>query len=482
MHQNNPYLKQKPDFARLASRYPKFAPFVNVSEDGYPSINFQDPTALRELTKCLLKEDWGLDVDLREDRLCPTIPNRLDYIYHVLDLEPHLPSSSLRPLRILDIGTGATAIYPILLSRLRPDSRIVATEIDESSYNHAKATLEKNNIPPSSITILKSPTPDPILFPLWECKGKSEDWDFTICNPPFFASSQEMLQGMEQKDRQAHAAPTASDNELITRGGELAFITSMIRESIDIGQRCTWYTTLVGKYSSLQPLVETLGEFKIDNYFVINIKQSRTSRWILGWSHTMTRLPDSITRPYDIMENTTFAQLLPSSNTVRFHAQSNISLTTLKANVLDVLRTVALNPSKDSPDPSQYEGKTQVSVLIAPRVNTWSRAARRMAARQENKAEPEGQGEVNKPPTLFRCRIKYICNHSRPVDGSPSLEIDWVEGRREDREAWESFCNFLLSKLGLSRKRQAEAEPDGRLQKSSRSRSQGNRARGPTAV
>lgn len=127
MHQNNPYLKQKPDFARLASRYPKFAPFVNVSEDGYPSINFQDPTALRELTKCLLKEDWGLDVDLREDRLCPTIPNRLDYIYHVLDLEPHLPSSSLRPLRILDIGTGATAIYPILLSRLRPDSRIVAT-------------------------------------------------------------------------------------------------------------------------------------------------------------------------------------------------------------------------------------------------------------------------------------------------------------------------------------------------------------------
>ncbi|AAW42333.1 conserved hypothetical protein [Cryptococcus deneoformans JEC21] len=482
MHQNNPYLKQKPDFARLASRYPKFAPFVSVSEDGYTSINFQDPTALRELTKCLLKEDWNLDVDLREDRLCPTIPNRLDYIYHVLDLEPHLPSSSLRPLRILDIGTGATAIYPILLARLRPDSRIVATEIDESSYNHAKATLEKNNIPPSSITVLKSPTPDPILFPLLECKGKSEDWDLTICNPPFFASSQEMLQGMELKDRQAHAAPTASDNELITRGGELAFITSMIRESIDIGHKCTWYTTLVGKYSSLQPLIETLREFKIDNYFVINMKQSRTSRWILGWSHTMTRLPDSITRPYAIMENTTFAQLLPSSNTVRFNAPPPVSLTTLKAKVLDVLRTVALDPSKDSPDPSQYEGETQNSVLISPRINTWSRAARRMAARQESKAEPEGQGEASKPLTLFRCRIKYVNSHTRPMDGSPSLEIDWLEGRREDREVWESFCNFLLSKLGLSRKRQAEAESDGRPLKSSGRRFQGNYARGRMAM
>lgn len=400
----------------------------------------------------------------------------------MLDLEPHLPSSSLRPLRILDVGTGATAIYPILLARLRPDSRIVATEIDESSYRHAKATLEKNNISSSSISILKSPTPDPILFPLLQSKGNCEEWDFTICNPPFFASTQEMLQGMELKDRQAHAAPTASDNELITRGGELAFITSMIRESIDIGQRCTWYTTLVGKYSSLQPLIEILRDLKIDNYFITNIKQSRTSRWILGWSHTTTRLPDSITRPYAIMENTTFAQLLPSSNTVRFHAPPTVSSATLKAKVLDVLRTVALDPSKDSPDPSQYEGETQDSILIAPRINTWSRAARRMAARQESKVEPESQREAREPPALFRCRIKYISSHATQVDGSPSLEIDWVEGRREDREAWESFCNFLLSKLGLSRKRQAETEPDGHLPKRSRSQFQGNRTRARMAT
>jgi len=44
---------------------------------GYALIDFQDPSALRALTRCLLKEDWGLDVDLREDRLVPTVRSLL---------------------------------------------------------------------------------------------------------------------------------------------------------------------------------------------------------------------------------------------------------------------------------------------------------------------------------------------------------------------------------------------------------------------
>jgi 23S rRNA A1618 N6-methylase RlmF len=46
---------------------------VTVGHDGYASIDFQDSAALRTLTRCLLKEDWELDVDLREDRLVPTV-------------------------------------------------------------------------------------------------------------------------------------------------------------------------------------------------------------------------------------------------------------------------------------------------------------------------------------------------------------------------------------------------------------------------
>lgn len=69
-----------------------------------------------------------------------------------------------------------------------------------------------------------------------------------------------------------------------------------------------WFTSLIGKYSSLDPLVKLLHNNKVspdllarrrlwpesqcDNYFILSIKPSKTTRWILGWSHTPYRLPD----------------------------------------------------------------------------------------------------------------------------------------------------------------------------------------------
>ena len=41
--------------------------------EGPSQIDFKDANALRALTTALLKEDWNLDVQLREDRLCPTV-------------------------------------------------------------------------------------------------------------------------------------------------------------------------------------------------------------------------------------------------------------------------------------------------------------------------------------------------------------------------------------------------------------------------
>lgn len=89
MHSKNPYGTRKPDFVALGLKYPDFqrlsaSPIlagglqlitssVNVSAEGHASINFQDASALRALTRCLLKDDWKLDVELREDRLCPTV-------------------------------------------------------------------------------------------------------------------------------------------------------------------------------------------------------------------------------------------------------------------------------------------------------------------------------------------------------------------------------------------------------------------------
>lgn len=41
--------------------------------DGFSNINWKDVAAVRALNKALLKQDWGLEVDMKEDRLCPPV-------------------------------------------------------------------------------------------------------------------------------------------------------------------------------------------------------------------------------------------------------------------------------------------------------------------------------------------------------------------------------------------------------------------------
>ena len=50
--------------------------------DGFSNINWKDVGAVRALNKALLKQDWGLEVDMKEDRLCPAVcaPLRLPLI------------------------------------------------------------------------------------------------------------------------------------------------------------------------------------------------------------------------------------------------------------------------------------------------------------------------------------------------------------------------------------------------------------------
>jgi methyltransferase len=88
MHPSNPYASKKPDFKQLATKYPSFAPLyvwpvallekitylsVNTSSEGFSNIDWKDVGAVRALNYALLKEDWQLDVEMMENRLCPPL-------------------------------------------------------------------------------------------------------------------------------------------------------------------------------------------------------------------------------------------------------------------------------------------------------------------------------------------------------------------------------------------------------------------------
>ena len=106
-----------------------------------------------------------------------------------------------------------------------------------------------------------------------------------MCNPPFYASSADLLASAASKSRPPRSACTGADVEMVTPGGEVAFVSCIIAESKRLGRRCQWYTSLLGKSSSIEPVVERLKEAGADNWAATDLVQGyRTRRWAIAWS------------------------------------------------------------------------------------------------------------------------------------------------------------------------------------------------------
>ncbi|KAF8823648.1 hypothetical protein HHX47_DHR9000451 [Lentinula edodes] len=199
--------------------------------------------------------------------------------------EPNTQSSVLG----IDIGTGASAIYPLLACSLEKSWEFVVSEIDPSSFVTARQNISTNKLG-DRIQIVQSHATSPILLPLH--LDKERRFDFTMCNPPFYSSLQEVLQSAEAKQYRPNAVCTGAEIEMITSGGESAFVGKMVIESLDIRERCKWYTSMLGKLSSVTEVVDILKSHSIDNYIITEFVQGQTRRWAVGWSFSDTRLPD----------------------------------------------------------------------------------------------------------------------------------------------------------------------------------------------
>ena len=68
MHPRNPYRQKKPDFKALALKYDFFRQFVSTSLTGKCVLDFKQPEALKALLKALLREDFGIEIDIPVDR------------------------------------------------------------------------------------------------------------------------------------------------------------------------------------------------------------------------------------------------------------------------------------------------------------------------------------------------------------------------------------------------------------------------------
>ena len=72
---------------------------------------------------------------------------------------------------------------------------------------------------------------------------------------------------------------------MVTPGGEVAFVSRMIDESVILKRRVQWYTSMLGKLSSISVVVERLKSVGVGNWAVTEFVQGqKTRRWAVGWS------------------------------------------------------------------------------------------------------------------------------------------------------------------------------------------------------
>lgn len=98
----------------------------------------------------MLKEDFGIEVSFRPDRLCPPLPNRINYLCwlaELLKLPNPAESTGDTPRNnlVLDIGVGASCIYPLLGNRLFGWS-FIGSDVDHESISEATHHLLTNHL------------------------------------------------------------------------------------------------------------------------------------------------------------------------------------------------------------------------------------------------------------------------------------------------------------------------------------------------
>lgn len=117
---------------------------------------------------------------------------------------------------------------------------------------------------------------------------KNEQYDATLCNPPFHDSAAAARAGSERKRRNLGLNKDDALNfggqqqELWCEGGEVAFIKKMIEESKGFAKQVMWFTSLVSRGENLPPLYRALtdvGAVKVVKRDGSGQKQSRFIAW-----------------------------------------------------------------------------------------------------------------------------------------------------------------------------------------------------------
>jgi len=135
------------DLDQMVIAEPQLESHIIKNPEGNKTINFSDSTAVKLLNKAILKHYYKISYwEFPDANLCPGIPGRANYIHIAADIlkkdnQNKMPTGDT--VQCLDIGTGATCIYP-LIGTAEYGWSFIGTEVDKASMKSAENIISKN--------------------------------------------------------------------------------------------------------------------------------------------------------------------------------------------------------------------------------------------------------------------------------------------------------------------------------------------------
>lgn len=291
LHPRNPHNKRY-DFPKLIKSLPKLADYVFKNKYDELSIDFADAKAVMALNKALLAHFYNIKKwSIPDGYLCPPIPGRADYLHYMADIlsEFHggkVPMGS--NIKGLDIGIGANCIYPIVGNSVYGWS-FVGSDIEKESIESSQKIIEDNDSLRGNIECRLQTNYDSIFTGIIK---EDDRFDFTLCNPPFHKSQEEAQAGSKRKVQnltkqvvnKASLNFGGKSNELWCKGGEVAFVKAMIKQSKKYAKNCFWFSTIVSKKDNLPFIYDAIDYVKPTEYDTIEMQHGQKISRIVIWT------------------------------------------------------------------------------------------------------------------------------------------------------------------------------------------------------
>jgi len=140
--------RERYDLNALTTSNPELVNYVKPNKYGEDSVDFSNPVAVKALNKALLNHYYGIkNWEFPDENLCPPIPGRADYIHQIADVLAENNFDTIPrgdKITCLDIGVGASCIYPII-GVTEYGWKFIGSDIDPKSIESAKNIVNSNS-------------------------------------------------------------------------------------------------------------------------------------------------------------------------------------------------------------------------------------------------------------------------------------------------------------------------------------------------